>query len=113
MTQFEHAIRLRLLGRRERLVESIASLAIRLRAAWATNTEAAPDLREQEQTVKELQRVDRALLRLVQRAYGLCESCGRALGTQQLLAEPDAALCSQCGRDSATQMVSSQPPSAA
>ena len=96
MTTFEHVIRVRLLARRERLVESIASSAIRLRAAWATRAEPAGDLREQDTTVQELRRVDRALLRLVQRAYGICERCGRALGTQQLLAEPDAALCSEC-----------------
>ncbi|MGO9828701.1 MAG: TraR/DksA C4-type zinc finger protein [Myxococcaceae bacterium] len=96
MTRFERSIRIRLLARRERLLESIAGSAIRLRSAWATNSEAAGDLREQEVTVQELRGVDRALLRLLQRAYGICERCGRALGTQRLLAEPDAALCSDC-----------------
>ncbi len=96
MTRFERVIRIRLLARRERLVESIANAALRLRAAWASKSEATGDLRGLELTLDELRNVDRALLRLVQQAYGICERCGRALGTQRLLAEPEAALCNNC-----------------
>ena len=96
MTRFERVIRIRLLARRERLVESIANSALRLRSAWASRSEASGDLRGLELTLDELRNVDRALLRLVQRAYGICERCGRALGTQRLLAEPEAALCNDC-----------------
>ena len=96
MTRFERVIRIRLLARRERLVESIANSALRLRSAWASKAEALGDWRGLELTVEELRHVDRALVRLVQRAYGICERCGRALGTQRLLAEPEAALCNDC-----------------
>lgn len=96
MTRFERVIRVRLLARRERLVESIANSALRLRSAWAARAEATGDWRGLELTVDELRNVDRALLRLVQRAYGVCERCGRTLGTQRLLAEPEAALCDDC-----------------
>jgi len=96
MTRFERVVRIRLLARRERLVESIASSALRLRFAWASKAEAIGDWRGLELTVEELRQVDRALMRLVQQAYGICERCGRALGTQRLLAEPEAALCNDC-----------------
>jgi|GEM_PF-398058 len=96
MTRFERVVRIRLLARRDRLVESIASSALRLRSAWASKAEATGDWRGLQLTIEELRNVDRALLRLVQRAYGICERCGRALGTQRLLAEPEAALCSGC-----------------
>ncbi len=108
MTRFERVIRIRLLARRERLVESIASSALRLRSAWANKSEAAGDWRGLELTTEELRNVDRALLRLVQRAYGICERCGRALGTQRLLAEPEAALCNDC--DPAASSAARGPP---
>jgi RNA polymerase-binding transcription factor DksA len=97
MTRFERGVRIRLLARRERLVESVANSALRLRSAWASKSEAPGDWRGFELTLAELRNVDRALLRLVQQAYGVCERCGRTLGTQRLLAEPEAALCTDCG----------------
>ena len=96
MTFFERGARIRLLARRERLVESLASLAVRTRTAWATKGLASGESHEVQATEQELRAVDHALLRLLQGAYGLCDRCGRALGTQRLLAEPEAALCHDC-----------------
>ena len=96
MTDFERRARNQLLERRDRLVDSLASLAVRTRTALATRRPAASARQEQDATEQELRAVDRALLRLVQGAYGLCDRCGRALGTQRLQAEPEAALCHDC-----------------
>ena len=43
-----------------------------------------------------LEQGERALARIDAGTYGVCESCGRAIGKARLLAFPRAALCVEC-----------------
>ncbi|MGJ9412023.1 TraR/DksA family transcriptional regulator [Aeromicrobium sp. CF4.19] len=43
-----------------------------------------------------LQQTEKALGRLEQGTYGVCESCGEAIGKMRLQAFPRATLCMQC-----------------
>jgi DnaK suppressor protein len=43
-----------------------------------------------------LQLVEEALQRIQARTYGVCESCGEAIGKLRLQAFPRATLCLQC-----------------
>ena len=43
-----------------------------------------------------LEQGERALARIDAGTYGVCESCGRAIGKARLLAFPRATLCVQC-----------------
>jgi DnaK suppressor protein len=43
-----------------------------------------------------LEQGDRALARIDAGTYGVCESCGRAIGKARLLAFPRATLCVEC-----------------
>ena len=40
-----------------------------------------------------LAQIDRALARIDDGSYGLCERCGEAIGIERLLARPSATLC--------------------
>jgi RNA polymerase-binding protein DksA len=46
-----------------------------------------------EQVAAEIQEVDRALHRLEQGTYGICEDCGRPIAAARLAARPSANLC--------------------
>ena len=80
MTLFEHSVQIRLLALRESLLKGDSARGSRERIA------------------QELAEVDGALLRLARGQYGVCQRCGRALGSQRLLAEPVALLCPACER---------------
>ena len=45
---------------------------------------------------RELAEIDAAVERMDAGGYGRCESCGRAIGRQRLLALPEARLCLTC-----------------
>ena len=47
----------------------------------------------------ELNRIEAALRRIDEGRYGICDTCGAAIGAQVLLAQPASALCSECVRD--------------
>ncbi len=53
-------------------------------------------LRLSERDRHELEEIDAAVGRIDRDAYGKCESCGRAIGRQRLLAVPEARLCLTC-----------------
>ena len=42
-----------------------------------------------------LARIDRALARMDEGSYGICERCGEPIGRERLLARPSATLCIQ------------------
>ncbi|HPU14401.1 MAG TPA: TraR/DksA C4-type zinc finger protein [Aeromicrobium sp.] len=45
-----------------------------------------------------LEQTNRALERLADGSYGLCETCGEAIGKMRLMAFPRATLCMDCKR---------------
>ena len=47
----------------------------------------------EEGALQALERIDHALERLEQGAYGTCERCGKPIGRERLLARPSATLC--------------------
>ena len=98
MTPFERSARIRLLARRERLLDRDASQAMQVRSAAAALRPAEAEAAERQcvRAERELEEVDAALRRLVLGTYGTCDACGRALGNQRLLAEPEARLCWRC-----------------
>lgn len=51
---------------------------------------------------RELTQVDRALLRLKQGTYGLCEGCGKKINVARLDALPFSTTCIQCQREMET-----------
>ncbi|NDD91866.1 TraR/DksA family transcriptional regulator [bacterium] len=50
----------------------------------------------QEQELKELQAIDRAMAKLATVNYGVCEDCDEAIPEKRLLAVPEARLCARC-----------------
>jgi DnaK suppressor protein len=54
------------------------------------------DLALQQHTAQLLEKVNRALRRLNEGAYGLCESCGQPIDRARLQTLPHAALCVSC-----------------
>ena len=46
--------------------------------------------------------IDDALLRIDSHAYGVCESCGKGIPKQRLLAKPFARFCISCRREMET-----------
>jgi RNA polymerase-binding protein DksA len=98
-------------GERERLLEEIAyadeQLAEMLRDAGDNAVDDQADAgtrtfeREQEislaaGTAEKLAQVDRALRRLADGSYGVCENCGAPIGKLRLQAFPRATLCLSC-----------------
>jgi DnaK suppressor protein len=43
-----------------------------------------------------LLRIERALAKLDEGSYGVCDSCGRPIPTARLRAMPDSVLCVEC-----------------
>jgi phosphoserine phosphatase RsbU/P len=75
MSQLDDAMRDQLLGRRARLEQAVAATADR------------PEL------TRLLGEVDAALSRLDGKAFGLCETCGEAIETDRLIADPLVRFC--------------------
>ena len=46
-----------------------------------------------------LERVERALEKIDEGTYGLCDACGKPIAAGRLEAFPDSALCVDCARD--------------
>jgi DnaK suppressor protein len=44
----------------------------------------------------ELQRTERALVKLDEGTYGLCDACGEPIGPKRLQAMPNSVLCIEC-----------------
>ena len=78
VTVFEQSIQIRLLALRQSLLSSDRTSG------------------SAERIDRELGEVDAALRRIARGQYGTCTRCGRALGTQRLLAEPVARVCRAC-----------------
>jgi hypothetical protein len=69
------------------------SIRIRLGALRETLSRSGPGGTSPERARTEIAEIDAALRRLLEGTFGRCEGCGRALGTQRLLAEPTARFC--------------------
>jgi len=108
-------VRRRLLEEQERLLREIDSLEEDLSEPPAEASEenhhrshmaeaAAFTLdRQMELTLEEnarhaLDRIDRALEKLENGTYGICDSCGNRIDAGRLKAAPDAGLCIDCQR---------------
>ncbi len=66
-------------------------------ADWATaEVDADLALTRVERDQNELNAVSRALARIDRDEYGICESCGAAIGYPRLLAHPSATRCLVC-----------------
>ena len=50
--------------------------------------------------VRRSEDLNRALVRLENEAYGLCESCGNPISPKRLLARPEAVMCLECQAES-------------
>jgi len=46
----------------------------------------------------QLERIDRALAKLDDGTYGICDNCGQPIAPKRLEAMPDVALCVDCAR---------------
>ncbi len=90
---------------RDALVDRVAGLPVSLRNAELSATdqhpadagtemfERAKDLSILEQVDAELSAVERALQRVEDGGYGMCEACGGPIGRARLEARPAATLC--------------------
>ncbi len=64
---------------------------------WAqTASQAHISLRLQERERFLVQKIDKALSKLEEGTFGLCQECGEAMSFQRLLARPVATLCIGC-----------------
>src|SRR5262245_443105 len=95
---------------RKRLGTDLASLgAHRISSAAGDAADAAFDHTGEELSsqlaeleARELNQVERALLRLKQGTYGLCEACGAKIPVARLNVLPYSTLCIKCQRESET-----------
>ncbi|RKX59367.1 MAG: RNA polymerase-binding protein DksA [Thermodesulfobacteriota bacterium] len=53
-------------------------------------------LRDREQ--KLLKKIDKALKKIEEGTYGICEACGAEIDEKRLMARPEATLCIECKR---------------
>jgi DnaK suppressor protein len=109
------ALRRRLLEERERLTREIDELDADLSESLEDSSEESPydqhmaetaavtldreiDLTLQENARAALGQIDRALHKLENGSYGLCDKCGKPIGDGRLLIAPFATLCVDCKR---------------
>jgi DnaK suppressor protein len=109
------ALRRRLLEERERLTREISELDADLSESLEDSSEESPydqhmaetaavtldreiDLTLQENARAGLAQIDRALHKLENGSYGLCDKCGKPIGEGRLLIAPFATLCVDCKR---------------
>ncbi len=48
---------------------------------------------------KEIEQIDNALVKVKKGKYGICESCGKSINKQRLMAIPFVSLCIKCKED--------------
>lgn len=80
----------------ERLGDSIAGAGDDEADTAASAFEREHDLALAENARELLDQTERALTRIDAGTYGVCESCGKAIGKARLLAFPRAILCVEC-----------------
>jgi RNA polymerase-binding transcription factor len=67
------------------------------RASLESNRNAVLRIRDRER--KLISKIDEALQRIGDGSYGVCESCGGAIGLERLNARPVTTLCIECKAD--------------
>ncbi len=109
------ALRTRLLNERERAVQEIAELDADLSKSLEDSSGGSPydqhmaetaaatlnreiDLTLQDNARAALAQIDRALHKLEDGTYGLCDKCGKSIGEGRLSIAPFATLCVECKR---------------
>ena len=102
------AVRLELEGRRDRARERLAALAERPERGSAVGfgkrigdgtSEAVSRLTDAgvgDSLERGMHRTERALAKLDEQTYGMCDACGSAIAPGRLKAMPDAVLCVEC-----------------
>lgn len=80
----------------ERLSDSVADAGDDPADAGAKTYEREHDLALTQNARDLLDQTERALERIDAGTYGVCESCGKAIGKARLLAFPRATLCVEC-----------------
>ncbi|MFN3567469.1 MAG: RNA polymerase-binding protein DksA [Caldimicrobium sp.] len=65
-------------------------------ASRETNLALGLRLRDREQ--KLLKKIEKALQKIEEGTYGICEACGAEIDEKRLLARPEATLCIECKR---------------
>ncbi|MBU2603533.1 MAG: TraR/DksA family transcriptional regulator [Actinobacteria bacterium] len=107
--------RTKLLQERDRLLREIDELEDGLAVSLADTSEESPydqhmaeaaaftqerqmDLTLEENARHGLARVERALKKLDDGSYGVCDACAKAIGHGRLNIAPDASLCIDCQR---------------
>ncbi len=108
-------LRERLLAERARLVSEVADLDADLSESLEESSEESPydqhmaetaavtldreiDLSLEENLQASIGQIDRALHKLDNDTYGLCDNCGAAIPSGRLEANPFASLCIECKR---------------
>lgn len=56
------------------------------------------DLRLRDRDQKLLKKIDKALQKIEDGSYGICEACGVEIGEKRLMARPETTLCIDCKR---------------
>jgi len=109
------ALRKRLLNERERALQEIAELDADLSKSLEDSSGGSPydqhmaetaaatlnreiDLTLQDNARAALAQIDRALHKLEEGTYGLCDKCGKSIGEGRLSVAPFATLCVECKR---------------
>ena len=57
------------------------------------------ELRIRDRERKLLRKIDKALEKIEEGSYGICEACGEEIEEKRLLARPEATLCIRCKRE--------------
>jgi len=109
------ALKQQLLQERERLQREIAQLDAELSESLEDSSEESPydqhmaetagitldreiDLTLEENARASIAQIDRALQKLENGSYGLCDKCGQPIGEARLRIAPFATLCVECKR---------------
>ncbi|MGH7789748.1 MAG: RNA polymerase-binding protein DksA [Candidatus Binatia bacterium] len=99
---FLHSRRQELLGEAERTVIGMVDGKENFpepadRAALESDRNATLRIRDRER--KLINKIEAALERIEDGAFGVCEECGEAIGVERLRARPVTTLCIQCKAD--------------
>ncbi len=65
----------------------------------AFESERGFELRIRDRERKLIKKIDRALARIEEGSYGICEVCGEDIDEKRLEARPEASLCIHCKRE--------------